>query len=668
MDENVSDKELIRSRAQKSASYAPYGIHMKRRMVVITSILIIAVVVTGLSVFTPLGNNDDPNAQGINDYSALYQVIEGFHELSLLNQYDGLDMIKGGVMTPEMVDEANYESSVGSDYTSTNIQTEGMDEGDIVKTDGEQYIYKMSTKGCIIVRIDNGTMNVVSKIEMENYVPQEMYISGTKLILIGGIYEQYQYTGGAYEPMCDCMAYISYVYTDIRVYDIANINEPSLVREIKVDGYYNTSRLNTETNELIYIVNYYFSYGNQDDYVPEFSDSNTEGGEMEPVEASSIYFYDDVVNYSYLVIGRIDLDTPDVDPEQAAYLGLGGEIYVSSENIYVATYNYYSIMRINLLGWYEIDNNAMPETRIVKIGLDDLKQDAATNINGSILNRYSMDEYEGFLRIATTVYKATTYNMVYVLDSSLDVAGVIDNIATGERIYSVRFNGEAGSLVTFAQVDPYFNLDLSDPYHPSISEGLKEDGVSYYIHYIEGTDYTIGIGKNSEVVYEYGWERVVFKEIKVSLYDNSSGEAVNVATVLLPYESDNVYAYSELFYNPKAFSYNAERGLFFFTYEAWDYGNSYSSNYEMTQGLAVFRLDLDAQGSNKLIYDGTLSNVDNMEEYSYYYWYDYYYSFIERGVQIGDYIYTVSDNYIVSYELDGLNKLQTINVYEELAD
>ena len=103
-----------------------------------------------------------------------------------------------------------------------------------------------------------------------------------------------------------------------------------------------------------------------------------------------------------------------------------------------------------------------------------------------------------------------------------------------------------------------------------------------------------------------------------------------------------------------------------FTFEAWDYGYDYYYDYEMTQGLAVFRLDLESQGSNKLIYDGTLSNVDNMDENSYNYWYDYYYSFIERGVQIGGYIYTVSDNYIVSYELDGLNKFQTINVYEEL--
>ncbi len=231
----------------------------------------------------------------------------------------------------------------------------------------------------------------------------------------------------------------------------------------------------------------------------------------------------------------------------------------------MATYDYQSVYKINAFGWVTT-SDAVGSTRIVKIALSDLKQKAVARVEGTISDRYWMDEYNGYLRVATSVWGSTQYTNIFVLDSNLSVKGKITNIAPGESIYSVRFNKETGSLVTFKQVYPYFNLNLSDPSNPTISRGLKEDGVSYYIHYIGDTSYTIGVGRMSEVV-NSGWgERVIWTGLKVSLYDNSSGEAVNIKTVVLEGS-----CYSELFYNPKALLYDEAKGLFAFSYENWQY-------------------------------------------------------------------------------------------------
>jgi uncharacterized secreted protein with C-terminal beta-propeller domain len=207
-------------------------------------------------------------------------------------------------------------------------------------------------------------------------------------------------------------------------------------------------------------------------------------------------------------------------------------------------------------------------------------------------------------------------------------------------------------------MDPYFNLNLANPYAPTISNGLKEDGVSYYLHYIGDTDYTIGVGMMSETDGTF----TRFTGLKISLYDNSSGEAVNIKTITI-----NGSCYSELFYNPKALLYNEERGLFGFTYENWVY--SYTSDYyyynpKVTQGLAVLKFDLNAANDNdKLILRDTLSDVESAEPNNREYYYNYL-NFIQRGVQIGDYIYTIGDSNVSSYDIETLTLKQKFELYE----
>ena len=109
-------------------------------------------------------------------------------------------------------------------------------------------------------------------------------------------------------------------------------------------------------------------------------------------------------------------------------------------------------------------------------------------VPGTIINQFSMDEYKGYFRIATTtgnvwdVGENASKNNIYILDDTMNMAGKIEGIAPNERIYSVRFMGDRGYMVTFRQIDPFFVIDLEDPYKPEILGELKIPGFSDYLH------------------------------------------------------------------------------------------------------------------------------------------------------------------------------------------
>lgn len=605
------------------------------------------------------------------------QVIDSFNS----NNYNGS---RSDMIAEFALDDAAPKSAGSDDYSKTNTQVEGIDEGDIVKVDNG-YIYKLQASGLIIVKAEGEELTKVAEIVIENYVPQEIYISGDKLILIGGIYKTFNYYGNSrIEPMCDI--FFGYNDTDIRIYNITDREKPVLQRQMTLSGYYFTSRL--IENKFYFITNYYFYYNDEKSYIPKISDSTIDGGVSKNIPLENIYYYESVPSYAYMLLGFIDLNVP-TESDLKAYLGLSGEIYVSENHIYVATADYSGIYKRNLFGAYETAKNSFAKTRIVKLALSDLKQKAISRVDGTIKDRYSLDEYEGNLRVATTVNiwnwvsfdnnsdvksndTATTepdrtvnqniYNNIFVLDSELKLLGKVEKIAYGETIYSVRFNKTTGSLVTFELIDPYFKLDLSDPANPKVSQGLKESGVSHYLHYIGDSGLTIGVGRESETINTQWGEQVVWKGLKVSLYDNNGEEAVNVST---PNLGDYDYVYAELFYNPKALLYDEEKSLFAFPVQMWNYKNSlyYYQPDNMKQGVAVFSFDIEKK---ELEYRGLLSNFNtdvNLESWNDYY--NNYWSFISRCVRIGDYLYTISERYITSYDFDTLIQGKKLEVATE---
>jgi uncharacterized secreted protein with C-terminal beta-propeller domain len=153
-------------------------------------------------------------------------------------------------------------------------------------------------------------------------------------------------------------------------------------------------------------------------------------------------------------------------------------------------------------------------TGIAKIGLD-LEMEASGSVPGTLLNQFSLDEYEDHLRVAVTVsgtwqFRSESANDVYVLDSDLNTVGSVLDLGLTERIYSVRFIQDKGYVVTFRQVDPFYVLDMSSPTNPQLKGELKIPGYSSYLHPIT-KDKILGIGKEGS-------------QVKISLFDVSDPE------------------------------------------------------------------------------------------------------------------------------------------------
>ena len=392
LSEKVTNKEAIRAEAKERAkSIKSRGRYMYKKIIFSGALVLIIALIASIVVFTPQSlRYSEP--EKINGYEEIYKVIEKFNKensnfelsdiFSIQKKETDIAVAPPGAAQPETA--VNGEAS-GRDYSETNIQTEGMDEGDIVKVDGN-YIYKINSAGCVIIAANDGNLEKVSTISVENYIPKELFVIGDTLVMIGGIYEPVYYHNSINsitpEPMRDCYCYVSYDKTDIRIYDISSRANPELLRKITVDGNYFTSRIIEKSNELLYMVNYSFSYSAEDTYIPGISDSMVNGGEEKPIPAEDIYYYDDIAGISYLIVGKISLDNPEIS-QKSAFLGLGGEIYVSSKNIYVATYDRSSTYKTNVWGWKWSTGTDMERlTRIVKLSIDDLKQKASVRIPG----------------------------------------------------------------------------------------------------------------------------------------------------------------------------------------------------------------------------------------------------------------------------------------------
>jgi len=291
-------------------------------------------------------------------------------------------------------------------------------------------------------------------------------------------------------------------------------------------------------------------------------------------------------------------------------------------------------------------------TIVVKINLNNLKYSSSARIEGIVQDSYWADEYRNDLRVVSWVsgWSSATgeaYTRVTILNNNLRIIGEITNIAPRETVFSVRFNRTMGTIVTMEVIDPVFLLDLSNPRNPTISDGLKEYGVSMYLQYLSD-NMVLGLGREGTPA---GW----LFGIKMSLYDTSGVEAVNLNTIVLG--DQDGWTWSEALWNPRAILNDPANNLFAFPMTMWQ-GNG------RTNGLAVFRYNLNApRDEDKLIFQGMLSNIEGPGVYDT--WQDMYYnsySYINRGARIGNRIFTISDRYITSYDVNSLALVQRLKI------
>ena len=447
------------------------------------------------------------------------------------------------------------------DYSKTNVQVEGIDEADIVKVD-ENYIYYLSMSSNKVIILDKVMNEIIKEIdyndELENkFYAREMFASQKRLIIIGCETEYQEITtdlNSRYQYDT-----ISKTYTTVFVYNTENQFKKE--REVKIEGNYFDARL---MNGNMYFITrkgmYYSMYKNRAieeieniELEPSFKDS-VASADIKYQPLNSIYYFEDTTDSSILNIASFSIKEKE-EVVVESFFGAGNNIYMSENNLYIARRKY---------------EENINKTEIYKIKIDgiNLKLIAKGSVTGNINNQFSMDEYNGNLRIATTAYEefGETTNQLYILDESLNCIGKIENMAKGEKIYSVRFFGKLGYVVTFKEVDPLFVIDLSDAKNPQIKGELKIPGYSSYLH-VYDENHVLGIGNNTK---SNGRGGITTDGMKMSMFDVSDLEK--------PKEKFSLFlgknTYSLALYNHKSILFSKEKNIIAFpiNIESWEYG------------------------------------------------------------------------------------------------
>ncbi|RLI75606.1 hypothetical protein DRP05_14465 [Archaeoglobales archaeon] len=583
------------------------------------SILIIGILVGVLLVGCTQTNQQIQQNQTQNQQNIKYPVIENFTTFNSADEMKeylqktyssqfwlGFGFEAGVVRGEVVLDVAQpmqksipsaptlYEKSAPERVSETNVQVKGIDEPDIVKTDGvniyvsQTYLYPYWRWE----KVNEGETKIIKAFPPEDLEVKYEISKGGQLLFVN-------------------KTLIVLNHDTIYGYDVSN--KPIKKWNVELNGSLVTARL---YNEKIYLV----TRNLMDYYEPCPIKPLTYNGKQLQITCSQIYhpIYPVPVDVTYNVV-VLDPQTGNVT-KAVSFVGSSGlsVVYMSKNAIYITfpcredvVKIYYNFMKENKdlfppkiiekvekLKGYDISNRAkyvelqviidqyanslskderlkfrnefwnriskyyeehkreIERTGIVKVSLD-LDVTANGKVPGRVLNQFSLDEYKGYLRIATTVGMADTTNDLYVLDGKLNIIGSLKDYGKGERIYAVRFVMDKAYVVTFKQTDPLFVMDLSDPKNPEMRGELEIPGYSSYLHPIDENT-IIGIGKEG-------------RSVKISLFDVSNPEKpIEIDKYLLDeYWSDILSTHHAFLIDKKheIFFLPASKGGYVFSYK-----------------------------------------------------------------------------------------------------
>ena len=519
-------------------------------------------------------------------------------------------------------------------HSNTNTQVEGIDEADIVKTDGKN-IYIVAEAAVRIVSADNGDLDEVGLLRIsDKKVVQEMFLDGDRLVLLGtrneyNRYEPMYVDGGAADgEAVDKMITPPYdpgkSFSFVDVYDISDPADPQFLKSHEMEGYYQTSRKN---GDIVYLVSNTYSYGGI--ILPMVRDTAT-GDVAKQIALDDVMILPAYPSQGFVVISAINIETEEKASVEAIAAS-GTVTYMNDHALYVASSDFNG------------------NTAITKFSVSGLSVGYAGSgiVKGYLINQFSMDEHENHLRVATTTWDGG--NHLFVLDPSMNVVGSVTGLAEGETIYSVRFMGDKGYIVTFRTIDPLFVFDLSDPTAPKVTGELKIPGFSNYLHPIS-ENFLLGIGIDTFEIYQRdrnGKEIVIGTRqggIKISIFDVSDmGKPLEVANYVL----GDSGSYSEALYNHKAIMFDESRKLLAFDASI----TSDPISYQSQQGAAVI-----SYAGNDLSREAFLVSVPT----------EHYGSDIPYGrrvLYIGDELYYVQGGKISSYDYSTFRGIDSLTLY-----
>lgn len=463
-------------------------------------------------------------------------------------------------------------------FSNTNVQVAGVDEADLIETDGE-FLYVLSGKELMIVRAGIGEeLELVSRVEISGR-PVGMYLDGDRLAIVssnedlahrsdpGLVLIDWDYQPYSPEPPT----------TTVTLLDISDRSAPALVQRTEMDGQLVASRVvegelrlvlssmlnfpppkafevgpesegasleHSSSREMVInpiegaqlMLSDYaywrtfkapYVFETEEEYLTRVRDEilstalpqlrvlGLEGDVLSSedlTDASSIYPSDQFDRRTLTTIATFDLSADEAGPAATRSIFTHGtpQVYATAESFYL-----FDEGTVN----YDTDHYTGPNTAIHKFDFDAASHDVAYAargyVEGTLLNQFAADEYEGHLRVVTTPDWGTFGQKLTVLKQigqRLEVVGEVSALAPNEQVYSVRFMGERAFLVTFRQVDPLFALDLSDPTDPQVMGELKIPGYSDYLQPLN-ENHLLAIGRGADEA------TGLFQELQVSIFN-----------------------------------------------------------------------------------------------------------------------------------------------------
>ena len=582
----------------------------------------------------------------------------------------GFDMAAGGdVRSDDSAPQGGAAPEAGDgnalaadDFSGTNLQEAGVDESDIVKTDGK-YFYILSHGLLRIVRINTAdeALAEVATLEFAGGYPDSMFLRDGEVIALttsGGYYCCYDDDFGDVmmdgpmplkeEPVAPGEWRPERATVSIHLIDVSDPTAPAVTRSFDFEGSLVTSRMIRSKLHVIVSAEPYLPYGVEvgdiermelAEWMPDYrrnAGDETATGDM--LDWSDVYRPTNPNGYGITGVVTLDVDDPEAGFQAVAVVADAGTVYASTESLYITDTDY---------SWDFTSERTTTAIHKLDLTGDEVVYVASGSVKGRLLNQFSLSEYQDHLRVATTSedqpdappnplqdmfapdiwIPPTLSNNVYVLgvsDGDLTVTGKIEDIAPGEEIYSARFLGTRGFLVTFVRVDPLFTLDLSDPAAPKIVGELKIPGYSDYIHPF-GENHLLTIGKDADE------ESGLYQGVQLSVFDVT--DFAN-PTLLHKQLIGTRGTDSEALYNHKAFTYFAPKDLLAIPISLYEGGGQTPWDYGAYTFAGLYVYEVTVEGGFNL--RGRMSTRSQANG-------DWWGPTFTRGIVVGDSIYAVTD-------------------------